>query len=121
MVAELQRLFIYKDEMENQAKVRAFNDWFSKQVDTMTGELFEPLSDMQWYRYIRGEQHLPAQLLIPVIRYFQDAKLLSLFNMAPLLGDEEKFQAKLDEAEAEAKKALEKVKLLKSVLKKAKK
>jgi hypothetical protein len=121
MIFELKRVFFYNDEMKKQASVRAFTDWLSKQIDPWTGELYEPISDEQVYRYISGQQQFPAPYIIPVIRFFQDAKLMSMFNMTPWPGDEEKFQAKLDEAEEDAKKALEKVRMLKSVLRKAKK
>ncbi len=121
MIFELRRVFFYNDDMKKQATVRAFNDWFGKQIDPWTGEPYEPLCDEQWYRYISGQQQLPAPYIIPIVRYFQDAKLMTMFNMSPWPGDEEKFQAKLDEAEADAKKAMERVKALRSVLKKAKK
>ncbi len=76
---------------------------------------------MTMYRYIRGESIPSWDILYAVSHYFSDPLLSNVMNMAPWPGQAEQYQAKLDEAEADAKKAMERVKALKAVLEKAKK
>lgn len=103
-VSLLQRIFTYGDDMQESRKVREFLDWFNQQVDLGTGKPFEQIGDRQFYRYIEGDQHLPAYLVQPIARWSLDAKFINYFRVTLPPSDEEAMAKKIEEKKALAKK-----------------
>lgn len=115
-VSLLQRIFVYGDDLQEKRRVRDFIDWFEEQMDPATGKHYDPIGDRQFYRYIEGEQHLPAYLVNPIAQWSLDAKFISYFRVTLPPNREEAMRAKAEEKKALIKRLTEEVEALEATI-----
>lgn len=86
-MSHLQRIFIYDphepDNLDEQSRVESFVKYFNENPCSITGNP-RKISAISVYRYIRGEQHMPAQVLLGVADWSGDVKLMHDFRIRPL-------------------------------------
>lgn len=93
IVKHLQRIFFYGDEIRETSRVNSFLEYLSGRISPFTQKPYE-LGARSLYRYISGEQHFPADLLIPLCDWSADEDLMHDFNIRPSQEAKEKLQAK---------------------------
>ena len=82
IVSHLQRIFYFGDEMKESPRVNDFLAFLSGRINPFTQEPYR-IGARSLYRYIAGEQHFPCDLLIPLVEWSADEKLMANFNIRP--------------------------------------
>ena len=93
LTAHLQRIFYYGDEIKESSRVNSFLEYLSTKINQFTRKPFE-LGARSLYRYISGEQHFPFDLIIPLVDWSADERLMADYNIRPSVEAKEKLQAK---------------------------
>jgi len=115
ITSHLQRIFIYGDEIQESHRVNAFLEFLTTKINPFTNRPYE-LGARSLYRYIGGEQHFPADLLIPLVSWSLDEKFMTAWNMYPALSDEQRLAVKIEEKKKHMKRESEELKMLESRL-----
>lgn len=117
ITGHLQRIFIYGDEIQESHRVNSFLEFLTTKINPFTGKPYE-LGARSLYRYISGEQHFPVDLLSALVSWSLDEKLMLAYSTCPAKSDEQRMKEKIEEEEGELKKQLERIRQMKSVLRK---
>lgn len=115
--SHLQRIFTYGDEMSEKKRVDDFLDYLNTRINPFTKKPYE-LGARSLYRYISGEQHFPVDLLPPLVDWSLDEKLMESYNIYPSPTETERLRQKIEEEEKQAKRHLDRAKMMKARLKK---
>lgn len=117
IAGHLQRIFIYGDEMKESGRVNEFLEYVNTRINPFTKKAYD-LGARSLYRYISGEQHFPVDLLPPLVDWSLDEKLMEAYNIYPSPTETERLRQKIEEEEKQAKRHLDRAKMMKSRLKK---
>ena len=93
ITAHLQRIFYYGDDLKETSRVNSFLDYLSARINSFTQKPYD-LGARSLYRYIGGEQHLPFDLIIPLVDWSADEKLIADYNILPSAEAKEKLKIK---------------------------
>jgi hypothetical protein len=93
IVSNLQRIFFYGDEQRETSRVNSFLEYLSTKINPFTQRPYE-LGARSLYRYICGDQHFPIDLMVPLIDWSADEKLMTDYNIRPSVEAKEKLKTK---------------------------
>ena len=99
--------------MQEDGKVDSFVEYCRTHINPFTNKPYE-IARRTVYQYIEGNMQFPVDLLIPLVSWSNDAKLMAGYNIMLPLSDNEKFMKKIEEKESMLRAIHDDIALMKS-------